>query len=380
MTYSEVSLSPYADRFQVISQRELIFVLYFLIRASRMLGDRTNHGAKLLVTHILLISLLLLVMYKSWDSSVVHFTSKLVPDSTQHASDQRAYPKEAFVTCTDSHQSYVELLYVLLDSVHLFSSRPVMVFAVDFDLAINRTRHSRVIVQRISKKDCGPTIYSCKLFAMMLSQVNFGVQLDADAVVSHHIDQLFDMLHRWPFSLPLAPKHPDDPKNYRSFMNKHGVKYRSTPYMHGTFAWTHRAYPFIRHVFQLMHKGDFMGANYDETAMNVMLWEAKANHTLCKYDPYGPLYIDKYERIPRSPACLPYCDGAYLIFHGQKESSVSKNILMRLQKLGPNRPFLQTPQGARWPNDSSSTCCHPTATRPSSLHPLLCEYHKYDQA
>jgi hypothetical protein len=112
--------------------------------------------------------------------------------------------------------------------------------------------------------------------------------------------------------------------------------------------------------------------------MNIMLWKAKANHTLCKYDPFGPLYIDKYEKSQTAPACLPYCDGVYLIFHGQKESAISRNILDRLLKLGPNQPFVQTPEGLKTFNDTNTTCCHPSATRTSSLHPLLCEYHTSD--
>ncbi|CAF3647574.1 unnamed protein product, partial [Adineta steineri] len=89
--------------------------------------------------------------------------------------------------------------------------------------------------------------------------------------------------------------------------------------------------------------------------------------------------IEKYEQSQSAPKCSPYCDGVYLIFHGQKESFLSQNILERLRTLGPNQPFVQTPQGLKWFNDTNITCCHPSATRPSPLHPLLCEYHKYDK-
>jgi hypothetical protein len=176
----------------------------------------------------------------------------------------------------------------------------------------------------------------------------------------------------------LATKHPDDPNNYRLYKEEYKVQYRSIPYIHGTFVWTYRAYPFIQHILTLMQRGAFTDANCDETAMNIMLWKARANHTLCKYDPYGPIYIEKYEKPQNASACLPYCDGVYLIFHGQKDSLVSKNILERLHKLGPDRPFVQTSQGLKWLNDTNITCCHSSATRPSPLHPLLCEYHKYD--
>lgn len=327
---------------------------------------------------LIFIVLLSFIFYKQWNGSLSDYTPHFLQRYTRRIVNRTHYPKEAFITFTTSRQDYVELLYVLLDSVHLFSTRPVIVFSIDFDLIINYTRHSRVIVERIPRDECGSNIFTCKLLAMVLSEVNYGVQLEVDSVVNYNIDLLFDMLHVWPYDLPLAPKHPDDPKNYKYYMEEYSVKHRSVPYMHGTFVWTYRAYPFIRHVLTLMQKGAFMNANCDETAMNIMLWKAKANHTLCKYDPYGPLLIEKYEQPQSTPACLPYCDGVYLIFHGQKDSSTSKNILERLHKLGSHRPFVQTPQGVKWFNDTNVTCCHPSATRPSPLHPLLCEYHKYD--
>jgi hypothetical protein len=339
--------------------------------------NQPNFDKKSLLLRLFLIFLLFFMIYQHWNISLADYTPYFLQQDTRHGINRSHYPKEAFVTFINPRQNYIELLDVLLDSVHLFSTRPVIIFSIDFDLIINHTRHPRVTVERISQKDCGPTIYGCKLLSIVSSEVNYGVQLETDSVVNYNIDLLFDMLHLWPFALPLAPKHPDDPNNYRYYMEDYKVKYRTTPYMHGTFVWTYRAYPFIRRVLKLMQRGSFTNANCDETAMNVMLWKAKANYTLCKYDPYGPIYIEKYEQSQSAPDCLPYCDGVYLIFHGQKESSVSKNIFQRLQKLGPHRPFVQTVHGIKSFNETNVTCCHPSATRPSPLHPLLCEYHKY---
>lgn len=320
------------------------------------------------------------MLYQQLKTPETGYKSYLFQSNTKRLDGQKYDLKEAFVTFTNFQQNYIELLDVLLDSVHLFSTRPIIVFSVDFDLIINMTRHPRVYAKRISQKDCGPTIFACKLLAMILSQVNYGVQLEIDSVVNYNIDLLFDMLHVWPYDLPLAPKHPHDPKNYGFYMEQYSVKYPSTPYMHGTFVWTYRAYPFIRRVLKLMQRGAFMDANCDETAMNILLWKAKANHILCKYDPYGPQYIEKYEKSLKAPLCIPECDGVYLIFHGQKESSISKTILERLLKLGPHWPFVQTTQGLKWFNDTNVTCCHLSATKPSLLHPLLCEYHKSDDS
>ncbi|CAF4032044.1 unnamed protein product [Adineta steineri] len=334
---------------------------------------------KSFILRLFVICLLSLIIYKQWIISYSSYKAYFFQEDNEPVVNRTHYPKEAFVTFTTSRVDYIELLNVLLDSVHLFSTRSVIIFSIDFDLIINRTRHPRVTIERISHKQCGPTTYACKILAMISSEVNYGVQLEVDSVVNYNIDLLFDMLHVWPYDLPLGPKHPDDPGNYKFDMEDHKVKYRTIPYIHGTFVWTYRAYPFLRHLLKLMRRGAFTNANCDETGMNIMLWKAKANHTLCKYDPFGSTNIEKYEQSQSAPKCSPYCDGVYLIFHGQKESFLSENILERLRTLGPHQPFVQTPQGLKWFNDTNITCCHPSATRPSPLHPLLCEYHKYDK-
>ena len=295
----------------------------------------------------------------------------------KHLSHRDHYPKEAFVIFTNQQKQYVALLDVLLDSIHLFSSRSVIVFTVDFDLMINRTRHSRLFTERIAQNDCGPNIYACKIYAMIASEVQYGVQIDVDSVVNYHVDLLFEMLHQWPHEFPLAPKHPGDPKDYKYDMKEHHVQYASTPYMHGAFLWTFRSYRFLLLVLTSMQRVSFQNAQLDETAMNVMLWKAKTKYVLCKYDPYGPIYIDKYEKSEKNPECLPHCDGIYLVFHGQKESSVSEQIFRRLQTLGSTRPFVQTPHGLKFFNDTNVTCCHPSATRTSNIHRLICEYENY---
>ena len=65
-------------------------------------------------------------------------------------------PKEAFVTYSNNRTSYLALLKVLLDSVHAFSTRPIIVFGIDVDLDIDVKQYPRVIKRRISQGDCGP--------------------------------------------------------------------------------------------------------------------------------------------------------------------------------------------------------------------------------
>jgi hypothetical protein len=107
--------------------------------------------------------------------------------------------------------------------------------------------------------------------------------METDDVVNYNVDVLFELLHVWPYPLPISPRHPDDPQNYGHFMKQHNVPKRTTPYIHAHVIWNYRAKPFLQNLRSLLQQGNFQGANFDETAVNVMLWKAGANHTVCKY-------------------------------------------------------------------------------------------------
>lgn len=65
-------------------------------------------------------------------------------------------PKEAFVTFSNNQPAYLAVLKVLLDSVHAFSTRPIIAFGIDVDLDIDLQQYPRVIKRRIKQSDCGP--------------------------------------------------------------------------------------------------------------------------------------------------------------------------------------------------------------------------------
>ena len=67
-------------------------------------------------------------------------------------------PKEAFVTFSNNAPTYLALLKVLLDSVHAFSTRPIIAYGIDVDLDIDVNQYPRVIIRRIKQRDCGPVI------------------------------------------------------------------------------------------------------------------------------------------------------------------------------------------------------------------------------
>ncbi|CAF1215955.1 unnamed protein product [Rotaria sordida] len=232
-------------------------------------------------------------------------------------------PREAFVTFCNNQPKYLSLLIVILDAVHHFSTRPIIAYGIDVDLNIDNKKYPRLIKRRLSQKDCGPSIYFCKIYAIVHSQIDYGIYIEADTLVNWNVDILFDVLHRWPYPLPLSPRH-------------------------------------------------FIGANFDETGINVLLWQAKANHTLCKIDPYYS-FLSAYES--NQTICSKYCHTAYIFIHGCKDANEMHKLFKRL-KNHTGSPFIQTPHhGMHYLNETQYTCCYPDS-HPSSIHPLLCEHRR----
>jgi hypothetical protein len=243
------------------------------------------------------------------------------------------------------------------------------------DLTLNTTKYPRLILRRLNRKACGESIYFCKIHAIIESKVDYGVHLEADSVVNWNVDVLFDVVHRWPYPYPLAPRHPDDPVNYESFLPRLGLDLnsRTIPYIHAQFSWNYRVYPFFRKALNLMRTRHFSGGNYDETGINVLLWKVKANHTLCKIDPYYG-YVTEY--ILQNKICNQYCHTAFILIHGSKLVSDLRGIFEDLKKHA-GQPFIQTPNdGFHYLNETQYTCCYPDS-EPSPIHPLLCQYPKW---
>ena len=90
-------------------------------------------------------------------------TTILQSNQSFNGSDQ---PKEAFVTFSNNAPNYLALLRVLLDSVHTFSTRPIIAFGIDVDLNIDVKEYPRLIKRRIAQSDCGSVIESSVSFGL----------------------------------------------------------------------------------------------------------------------------------------------------------------------------------------------------------------------
>ncbi|CAF0732956.1 unnamed protein product [Adineta steineri] len=293
-------------------------------------------------------------------------------DSSNQTKPFNNVPNEAFLTFANNEYNYSTLLINLVDSVHRFSKRHIIAYGVDIDLDIDIKKYPRLIIRRLNRTGCSHSIHFCKIYAIIESKLDYGIHLDADSLVNWNIDILFDVVRRWPYDYPLAPRHPTPQVNYMTFLKNFELelKDRTIPYVHAQFSWNYRVYPFFQKALDRMQGQQFQGANFDESGINVLLWKAKARHTLCKIDPYYS-YVSDY--VSQKKICREYCPTAYFIFHGGKTENQMRDTLDQI-KNHTGLPYIQTnTEGFHYLNETNYTCCHPDS-KPSSIHPLICEY------
>ncbi|CAF4269496.1 unnamed protein product, partial [Rotaria sp. Silwood2] len=90
-------------------------------------------------------------------------------------------------------------------------------YGINVDLNIDSKKYPRLIKRHLSQKDCGSSIYYCKSYVIVHSQIDYEIYIETDTLVNWNVDILFDVLHRWHYPLPIATCHPDDPINYEHF-------------------------------------------------------------------------------------------------------------------------------------------------------------------
>lgn len=263
---------------------------------------------------------------------------------------------EGFVTFAT--KSHFELLKVLVESIHNFSTRHIIAFGLDDDVPF---KYARLINRRISVSECGASIYFCKPYTIWKSNLTYGVYLDVDGVVNYNIDILFDIARVWKGNHTINPIHPQDPNNQDFFMQNQGVTKKSMPYVHGHVIWNYLSINFVKQWFDLCPQ--VMGSNFDETALNILLWKINAKHLAAAYDPYvGFVYEYFDDKVTKEP--VPYFD---LLFHGGKVANESEYILRKLIKYHETGHKIQT-------LDNGEYCPADRRTKKTALHPLLCEY------
>lgn len=209
---------------------------------------------------------------------------------------------------------------------------------------------------------CGRNIFNCKPYVILKSNLKYGVYLDVDSLVNYNIDLLFDIAKAWNGNYTLSPIHPSDPKNQDFYLWFYGVEKKTMPYVHGHVIWNFNSLAFIQEWFKLSQK--ILSANYDETALNLLLWKQNAKYLVAAYDPFALVHFEEYlsNTFVRKP--LPYY---YMVFHGSKKYEYSSDMFKKLKIHSENDPRIQNIYNADY-------CPEDRKTRKTFFHPLVCEY------
>lgn len=283
--------------------------------------------------------------------------------------------EEGFVTFAT--KSHFGLLEVLLTSLHEFSTKPIVVYGVDSDVSIHNDtkRFPRMIKRKITSDECGRSIYFCKPFVIAKCNIKYGVYLDVDNVVNWNIDQLFTISKAWNGTHTLSPTHPQDPNNQRLHMLWGGILKKSMPYVHGHVIFNYRTLDFVKKWFSMTKHSIFNKFNYDETALNTLLWIVNAKHQICLFDinyEFFDAYLKGFNISYYNDLQLPVWVATV---HGDKQQLHAESIFNRMKDQMQTRTIFNS---GKWYEDGN--CCA-KSSKQTNLHPKICYFPKnnYDK-
>lgn len=236
--------------------------------------------------------------------------------------------EEAFVSF--STPAYFGILQVMLESVHTFSTRPVVVYGINCDIPFCQEKFPRLIKRRINNNrftEGHPSICYMKFPIIYESNIKYGVYIEADDIANVGVDSLFDQARRVQ-KFPLCPIHSDDPSNQEYIMKFLRVAYKTNPYVHGHIVFSKECFNFLKECYGVCLKIGDVGANWDETVLNVMLWKYKVkNWYLPLYDPF---YTTVNNYLKGKFSCVRFEKINYFMLHGCKDPQKARRVLQKL--------------------------------------------------
>ena len=228
---------------------------------------------------------------------------------------------EGFVTFAT--ENYFSLLEILLESIHAFSTRPIIAFGINADIPFDQEKYPRLIKKRIDVNLDTVNIFSLKPRIILESDLEYGIYIEADDIANSMIDTLFDLTHSVG-TFPLCPLHPQDPDNQKNIMELLHVTTKSIPYVHAHVLFSKSCMPFIQEWYHTCLNYINQAENFDETLLNVLLWKYNANAYAPQYDPYFATYTD-FLASGSTNNSYQHC-----MFHGCKDPLLARTILQAL--------------------------------------------------
>ncbi len=246
------------------------------------------------------------------------------------------FVEEGFVTFAT--KNYFPLLQVLLDSVHYFSTRPIIVYGINDDIPFTSQQYPHMIKRRMDLNLKKESIYYAKPQIILDSDIKYGVYVEADDILNEGVDSLFTTC-RTIEQFPICPIHPQDPNNQLPIMQALRVNKKTMPYVHAHFLFSESCKPFIKEWYDTcLTCHPLKPANWDETILNVLLWKHENTKSIEIYDPSYPILDYLLVGKPYPSYQKFYPDHLhYYMLHGCKDPGLAKKILNKLIVLHENK-------------------------------------------
>jgi len=243
------------------------------------------------------------------------------------ASSHADSPREAWVVYAT--ENYFPLLEVTIASIHEFSTRPVIAVGVNADIPFSQEKYPRLSKLRIEADLNERFIYYYKPVAILAADLDYGIYLDADAIVNKDCDDLFQYCYEVE-THPLCPVHEQDAYVLPEAMEFFGVDSRSMHYIHtDVIIYSKACTPFLETWRSMCMDHARLGIPvWDETFLNIALWKIGATKHLFCCDPYNA-YFDNYLSLNKKMFQNPPFNHWY-VFHGNKDADRGWQMFKRL--------------------------------------------------
>ncbi|HEY2810910.1 MAG TPA: hypothetical protein VGJ00_05935 [Rhabdochlamydiaceae bacterium] len=240
--------------------------------------------------------------------------------------------EEGFVTLATPN--YFGILETLVESVHIFSTRPVIAYGLGADIPLSVEKYPRLIKRRLY--DVEEDAFAQKSRSMIESGLRQGIWVDADLIVNQGVDTLFTLCKKIS-RFPLVPIHPEDPDNQRNIMQFLNVDKKTMPYVHDcVILFTQECMPLLKEWHSYCLQYDEQAICKDETILNVLLWKYGVKDYLPICDPYFETYEQYVKNKPIGWGYQDIKEINYYMFHGRKDASRAREILRELIKYQEN--------------------------------------------
>lgn len=236
-----------------------------------------------------------------------------------------------YTTFVNNNDTYIKLTDIFVESVLEFSKFNVEIFSINFDYKY-KLYNDRIIYRRIDLPIVNfATICYSKLRSSYESYFDYGLQCDADMIITPDSDILFENCKNI-IDTPLGSYHPSQFINngIKQIMKLLAVEINTQPYLHATYLFSNSCKLFLKECYDISQnflKKGINPINYDETIYNVMMWKYnKTNSYVSCYDPYYKYFLNEVENEEYDKI-----DVYRYICHGCKDIQESTHILEKIK-------------------------------------------------